>query len=317
MERIVIPTAGRGTRLAPATLNQPKEMLPLFSSTPQGALCVKPILQMIFEQASDFGLRSFCFIVGRGKRSIEDHFTPSQEQILSIGSSAGREIAQDLSAFYARLKKCTINWTNQPEPLGFGDAVSRAEAFVGRDPFLVHAGDTLVSSQGLTHLTRLIDAFEHEKADAAFLTQTVEDPRRFGVVVGSPHAPDRYLVRKVIEKPSWPPSRVGIVPVYVFSPSIFGALAEVRPDRSGEIQLTDGIQRMVESESRVIAVQMTDHEIRLDVGTPESYWEAIQYSYLIATNQIHRALEKQSVRKRRKRNARSDRDEWASRHPII
>jgi len=81
VRKIVIPSAGLGTRLFPATKEQPKEMLPIFSKAMGGTVVVKPLLQMVFEQLYDAGLREFCFIVGRGKRSIEDHFTPDHNSI--------------------------------------------------------------------------------------------------------------------------------------------------------------------------------------------------------------------------------------------
>jgi UTP--glucose-1-phosphate uridylyltransferase len=121
--KVVIPAAGLGTRLFPATKEQPKEMLPIFSKTANGDISVKPVVQMVFEQLHDAGLREFCYIVGRGKRSIEDHFTPDVDCVRTLVGMRKSGQASDLEGFYEKLRTSTIMWVNQPEPKGFGNAV--------------------------------------------------------------------------------------------------------------------------------------------------------------------------------------------------
>ncbi|MEW6604823.1 MAG: sugar phosphate nucleotidyltransferase, partial [Thermoproteota archaeon] len=147
VSKVVIPAAGLGTRLLSATKEQPKEMLPIFSKTENGELCVKPVLQLIYEQLFDFGFRNFYFIVGRNKRAIEDHFTPDRDFIDSLNRKGKSSHAKELARFYEKLSLSSIVWINQSAPLGFGHAVLMAKNLVKDDPFLVHAGDTIISSK--------------------------------------------------------------------------------------------------------------------------------------------------------------------------
>ncbi len=137
--KAVIPVAGLGTRLLTATKVQPKEMLPIFASE-GGELCIKPLVQLVFEQLFDFGIREFLFVVGRGKRAIEDHFTPDEDYLRRLTAreaspASSSAIASALERFYRRVDQASIMWVNQPVPLGFGHAVLQARVFAGEDPF--------------------------------------------------------------------------------------------------------------------------------------------------------------------------------------
>lgn len=184
IRKAVIPAAGLGTRLLSVTKEQPKEMLPVFARGKNGDLCLKPIVQLVFEELYQVGFREFCFIVGRGKRAIEDHFTPDLSYISMLDSRRKNGAAADFEAFYKMVEGSTLVWVNQPEPRGFGDAVLNAKAFVGGDDFVVHAGDSHFLSTDADHLRRLMRASEDLRADACFLVQEVDDPRRYGVVDG-------------------------------------------------------------------------------------------------------------------------------------
>ncbi len=275
----MIPAAGLGTRLLPVTKEHPKEMLPLFARGSDGNLCVKPLLQAVFEQLYDFGFREFCFIVGRGKRAIEDHFTPDSSTLSMLKGRGKNNAASDLECFYRRLYDSTLIWVNQPEPLGFGNAVFVSRSFVGDESFLVHAGDTLIISEGTRCLERLTKTNDRFGADAVFAVKEVEDPRQFGVIRCVDVEPGVFRVVEAVEKPERPPTRLAIMPVYIFTPAIFEALGSVGPGRGGEVQLTDGIQRMVADGFRVFAVRLEDDELWLDVGTPGLYWEALHQSH--------------------------------------
>lgn len=283
INKVVIPSAGLGTRLLPSTKELPKEMLPVFSRTPEGQFSLKPLLQLVFEQLFDFGICQFCFIVGRGKRAVEDHFTPSYDFIQLLESKGKQPLASDLKAFYERIEESTIVWINQPAPLGFGHAVLMSKSFVGNDPFLVHAGDTYIASKD--HLRRLIDCHFKHKADATLLLQEILDPRQYGVAEVE-EVEDHLIVKKVIEKPEKPPSNLAIMPIYAFNPIIMRALEEISPGVGGELQLTDGIQRLLDWGLRVCAVKLRPDESRLEVGSPETYWEAISASFKRAQTAI-------------------------------
>jgi len=279
IRKVVIPSAGLGTRLFPATKEQPKEMLPIFSKTGNGDVAVKPLLQMVFEQLHDAGFREFCFVVGRGKRSIEDHFTPDHNSVSMLQEMGKSGPATDLDEFYKKLKTSTIVWVNQPEPKGFGDSVLTAEPFVQSEICLVHAGDTYIISNGMKHINSLINAYERLKADATFIVQEIENPKQFGIIEAEEIENGVYRVKKAIEKPEKPPTNLAIMPIYIFHPVIFKALEKTLPGKGGEIQLTDAIQKLVDWGLNVYAVKLNKDQIRLDIGSPETYWEALSLSY--------------------------------------
>ena len=274
---MVIPAAGLGTRLLSATKELPKEMMPVFTKNSRGGLCMKPLLQLLFEQFYEIGFRQFCFVVGRGKRAIEDHFTPDWGFINLLKDRGKEGLASSLEEFYREIFDSTVVWLNQPNPKGFGDAVLIAEPFVGNEPFFLSAGDTYVISKNDEHIKRMIETFSPD-IDALLLLQEVEDPRQYGVAVVRDDG-DTLRVLKVIEKPESPPSNLAIMPLYIFRPSIFDALRRIKPGVGGELQLTDGIQRLIDTNRKVVAIKLSNEDLRLDIGTPETYWEALRLSY--------------------------------------
>ncbi len=287
LRKAVIPAAGLGTRLLSVTKEQPKEMLPVFARGRNGDLSLKPIVQLVFEQLHQVGFREFCFIVGRGKRAIEDHFTPDFSFVSMLDKKGKDGPAGDLEAFYKMVDGSTIVWVNQPEPRGFGDAILKAKAFVGGDDFLVHAGDSHFLSRDAGHIRRLMRASEELKADASFLVLEVEDPRRYGVADAEAVSKDVVRVKGVVEKPEKPISKLAIMPVYAFRPAIFKALEATAAGLGGELQLTDGIQRIVEWGLGVYGVKVGAGEIHLDIGSPSSYWEAQNLSHKYFSEEHH------------------------------
>lgn len=279
VRKIVITAAGLGTGLLSFTKEQPKEMLPLFARNDHGKLCVKPLLQMIFEQLYDYGFREFCFVVGRGKRAIEDHFTIDPQFIQQLNNKGKNCRASSLESFYRKIEDSAIVWINQPEPKGFGHAVFMVKPFVGREPFLVQAGDAYIITPKSTHLKRLTEAHEKSGADATLLLKEVTDPKQYGVAEVDEAKKGVFHVKKVVEKPEKAPTNLAIMPIYIFNPIIMTILEKTRPGLGGEIQLTDGIQELIDEGLKVQGIKLRDDEIRLDVGTPETYWEAIAISY--------------------------------------
>jgi UTP--glucose-1-phosphate uridylyltransferase len=279
LKKAVIPAAGLGTRLLSVTKEQPKEMLPVFAKAKNGDLCLKPIVQLVFEQLHQVGFREFCFIVGRGKRAIEDHFTPDFSFVSMLDSKGLDGPAGELEAFYKMIDGSTVVWVNQSQPRGFGDAVLTAKSFVGDDPFMVHAGDSHFISKNAEHLRRVVRMSEESKADALFLSMEVEDPSRFGIIEGETMADGLMKVKRVVEKPAKPASKLAIMPVYVFGSNIFRALEETKAGFAGELQLTDGIQQMVEWDLNVYTTKVASSEIWLDIGSPDLFWEAQNLSH--------------------------------------
>jgi UTP--glucose-1-phosphate uridylyltransferase len=279
IRKVVIPAAGLGTRLFPATKEQPKEMLPIFSKTAKGGLSVKPVLQMVFEQLYDSGLREFCYVVGREKRSIEDHFTPDPDCISMLEGTGKNDQATDLEDFYEKLRTSTIMWVNQLEPKGFGNAVLMAKPFVQTEQCLVHAGDSCIISKGMDHIRLLLDTYERLNADAAFIVLEIENPREYGIIEAEEKEAGIYTVKAAVEKPKKPTTNLAIMAMYVFRPVIFKALEKTQPGKGGEIQLTDAIQKLIDWGSNVYAVKLNKNYAHLDIGSPERYWEALYLSY--------------------------------------
>jgi UTP--glucose-1-phosphate uridylyltransferase len=271
--RAIIPAAGLGTRLLPATKEQPKEMLPILVRDTKGDLYLKPFLQVIFEQLYDAGFREICFIVGRGKRSIEDHFTADEEFLGHLQASSKIGYLNELSDFYEKVRNCTIVFANQPKPLGFADAVRRGKFFSGSDNFLVHAGDDLIISD-TRYINRLQSVFEKHHADAAFFVERVQDPRKYGVVTGEKIEAGVYHLSRIVEKPEKFVSKLAILAIYVFSPRLFDAIEEVKPGVNNELQLSDAIQILIEKRNAVYAVELNSREKRIEIGDPDSYKKA-------------------------------------------
>ena len=279
IRKVVVPAAGLGTRLFPATKEQPKEMLPIFAATASGVVSVKPVVQLVFEQLYDAALREFCFVVGRGKRGIEDHFTPDANCVRTLEGMGKNGQATDLEGFYEKLKTSTIMWVNQPEPRGFGNAVLMAQPFVQNEHCLVHAGDSCIVSKDMDYLEKLLSAYERRKADVAFIVLEIENPRHYGIIEGDEVETGIFEVKSVVEKPEKPPTNLAIMAVYVFHPVIFEALEKTKPGRNGEIQLTDAIQKLIDGGLGVYAIKLDKGYSHLDIGSPERYWDALALSY--------------------------------------
>ena len=275
----MIPAAGLGTRLLSVTKEQPKEMLPVFARAKNGDLCLKPIVQLVFEQLHQVGFREFCFVVGRGKRAIEDHFTPDFPYVSMLESKGLDGPAGELEAFYKMVDGSTLVWVNQPQPKGFGDAILKAKSFVGNDRFMVHAGDSHFISKNAEHLRRAVRMSEESRANALFLSMEVEDPSRFGIVEGETTGNGLMKVKRLVEKPSKPSSKLAIMPIHVFDSNIFKALEDTKAGVAGELQLTDGIQQMVNWDLSVYTTKVASSEIWLDIGSPDLYWEAQNLSH--------------------------------------
>jgi UTP--glucose-1-phosphate uridylyltransferase len=276
LKKAVIPAAGLGTRLLPITKELPKEMLPIVALMKNGEPCLKPMLQAIFEQLYDVGFREFAFIVGRGKRAIEDHFSPDEDFIQNLRNKNKKSPAEELQEFYEKINNSSIVFINQPKPKGFGDAVARASLFTGEEKFLIQAGDDLIISKNNNHLKRAAKTFEEYDADAIFLLEEVPDPRKYGVITGKEIKPGVFKVASIVEKPLTPLSNLAIVALYLFKPIIYEAIKKVRPDKNGEIQLTDALKLLVAWNCQVYGLKLNSSERRIDIGTAESYLEMLR-----------------------------------------
>ncbi|MCD6562297.1 MAG: hypothetical protein J7K23_00070 [Thermoproteales archaeon] len=277
IKKAVILSAGLGTRLIPYSKEMPKEMLPLYTLA-NSSIALKPILQIIFEQLYEAGIRDFCFIVGRGKRHIEDHFTPDWDFVEEIYRKGKEKQAILLEKFYNMIENSLIVWINQPVPMGTGDAILRAKKFVDRDIFLTVAGDNIYLGKNI--FKDLIRKFSLYKG--FFLTvKQVEDATKYGVIEIKQYLEtDVITVKKIIEKPKYPPSNLANTSIYVMFPEIFSLIEKTKPSPRGEIEITDTIQMLIDREDNVYGYIVKD-AFWIDVGNPISYLKAISYSLMI------------------------------------
>jgi len=269
--KIVITAAGKGTRLLPFTKEIPKEMMPIFSNIFTNKKVVSPLLQYVYEQLYSMSFRDYCFIVGREKRSIEDHFTPDEMYLRGLSGDNKKIITK----FYEKLEKSHLIWINQNRPLGFGDAVKRAEKYVGNNDFILHAGDVTILSKSNHPVLRLINtAKKNPDVKAILLCKKVTDSKRYGVPTIKKISSKLFNVVGVEEKPNKPKSEYGILPIYYFKSDIFSSLKKIKPGKGKEYQLTDAIQKLIQDKQKVLAITLDKNEEEVDVGTVSSYREA-------------------------------------------
>lgn len=279
IKKVVLPAAGLGTRLLPITKETPKEMLPIYIRGENGNRYLKPVLQVIFEQLYNNNFREFIFIVGRSKRAIEDHFTIDNEFIKTLYEKNKSELATEMEKFYDKIEKSTLIFVNQPEPKGFGDSILKVKSII-EEEFLVHAGDTYIKSSEDAWIKKVIESHNKYNSEITFASKIVNNPKDYGIVTkGKKLENNVFHVSKVIEKPDKPETNLAIMPIYIFSPNIFEALEEINSGVNKEIQLTDGIQNIINKKLQVNTVVLNKNDVQLDIGNPENFWEAIKLSY--------------------------------------
>lgn len=261
----VIPVAGLGTRLLPATKSQPKEMLPVGK---------KPIVQYIIEELSVCGIERALFVTGRGKSSIEDHFDDDPDLIRTLRETGKEDLLEELE--YERMGVHFL-YTRQRRQRGLGDAVLCAEHFAGSEPFVVALGDSIIGRHKPSLIVqRLIAAFEAHEASCAIAVEEVpmEQVSMYGVVKPATDT-EVFEITDLVEKPKREdaPSNWAIAGRYVFAPSLFSAIQRTDFDHRGELQLTDAIRLMLQEGKRVVGVRLPREEKRYDIGNFESYFE--------------------------------------------
>ena len=239
VRKAVIPAAGLGTRFLPATKSQPKEMVPVID---------KPTIQYVVEEAVGAGITDILVITGRGKRAIEDHFDRNFE--LEFYLEQGKK-NEELEQVQAISEMADIHYIRQRDPLGLGHAVSVARQHVGSEPFAVLLGDDIMVDDSKL-LRSMLDCYErYGRSVVAVLEVAREDIKNYGCV--SPEAVEEDLVRirSIVEKPKPEdaPSNLAVIGRYVFTPEIFDALDRITPGAGGELQLTDAISLLLETQT--------------------------------------------------------------------
>ena len=260
IRKAVIPAAGLGTRVLPATKAIPKEMLPLAD---------KPTIQYVIEEAVASGITHVIVVTSRTKRAIEDHFDESPELQRALEKKGDHKKLEMLERIESMAQ---LSFTRQPAPRGLGHAILMAKDLVGDEPFGVLLGDDIVVNDDKPCLRQLMDVQERYGGSViAAMRVPREQISRYGnVAPGETIAPRTLRVRDLIEKPkpAEAPSDLAVIGRYILTPDIFETLERTEPGSGGEIQLTDGIRALLEHQ-QVFAYEFEG--TRFDTGDPVSY----------------------------------------------
>ncbi|NLB94169.1 MAG: UTP--glucose-1-phosphate uridylyltransferase [Armatimonadetes bacterium] len=267
VRKVVIPAAGRGTRLLPATKSQPKEMLPVAR---------KPVIQYVVEEMVDAGLGQILIVSGRTKRAIDDHFDPDPVLQAELSRRNDREL---MAQFAFEHLDAHYFYVRQSEPRGLGHAVLLAEEFVAGEPFAVALGDSIVWNGGGKSLMRQLVQTHVETGAAATIAVeevTAQDVVNYGIVKPVDKVGHVFQISDLVEKPSVEdaPSRLAIAARYIFGPQVFSALRDTAPGHGGEIQLTDAIRILLSAGCPVWCVRLEGGCRRYDIGNFDSYFKA-------------------------------------------
>jgi UTP--glucose-1-phosphate uridylyltransferase len=267
IRKAVFPAAGLGTRFLPATKAQPKEMLVLVD---------KPVIQYGVEEAVASGVDNIVIVTGRGKNAIEDHFDVAVElesYLEQRGKTALLEEIRNIS------RLINVSYVRQGEPLGLGHAVLVTKNLVGAEPFAVVLGDDVIDADPPA-LKQMIDVFERVQGPVLCVERVpAEDVSSYGVVAIDETADlgeGVYRVKDLIEKPKREeaPSNLAIIGRYILTPDIFPALETTTNDRTGEIQLTNGLRRLLRDRP-IYACEVKG--VRHDTGNKLGFLKALVY----------------------------------------
>src|SRR5689334_408997 len=267
VRKAVFPAAGLGTRFLPATKAQPKEMLPLVD---------KPIIQYGVEEVVDSGIDNIILVTGRGKNAIEDHFDVSVELETFLESRGKHDLLAEVRKISSMIN---VAYVRQGEPLGLGHAVLVARELVGDEPFAVILGDDVIDAEPPA-TKQLIDVFERVGGPVLAVERVPRDEiSSYGVIAFDANArlgDGIYQVHDLVEKPpkEEAPSDLAIIGRYILTPDIFPCLAKTKSDRTGEIQLTNGLRELLKQRP-IYACEVKG--VRHDTGNKLGFLKAVVY----------------------------------------
>ncbi len=258
IRKAVIPAAGFGTRFLPATKSQPKEMLPIVDT---------PVIQYVVEEAVQAGITDLLMIIGKGKRSIEEHFDRSfqlERQLESQGKTAELDAMRRISDL------ADIHFVWQKEMRGLGDAVYCARHHINNEPFIILLGDTVVDAPKPAAL-QLVELYDRLQAPVILLEEV--EPRKvslYGIIDGEEVEPGVYRIKDLVEKPKpeKAPSRLAIASRYLLTPDIMNHIGKVPPGRNGEIDLTEPLRSLVKTRP-VYGLKLQGR--RCDIGNKDGF----------------------------------------------
>jgi len=285
ISKAIVPAAGLGTRLLPATKSQPKEMLPVGR---------KPGIQYVVEELQAASLRQLLIITGSHKRSIEDHLDMDPKLITTLEQAGNEAVLSDLAYLQ---DDSHFFYTRQSTPRGLGHAISLGRDFVDDEYFVVALGDSLIAAENpAAALQAMREVRDQLDAAAIVAVEQVptEETYRYGIVEiegAEPPPGEPVAMEDIVEKPTTDtaPSTLAVAARYILSPAIFDALDRTPPDRKGEIQLTDAIKLLIQTGAPVYAWRLDEGQTRYDIGNFESYFRTFidfaladeRYGYLV------------------------------------
>ncbi|AKG03756.1 UTP--glucose-1-phosphate uridylyltransferase [Salimicrobium jeotgali] len=265
VKKAIIPAAGLGTRFLPATKAQPKEMLPIVD---------KPTIQYIVEEAVDSGIEDIIIVSGRGKRAIEDHFDKSYELEEKLEEKEKYDLLKEVEDIS---NLANIHYIRQKEQKGLGHAIATASRFIGNEPFAVLLGDDIVQANGTPCLRQLMDVYEKEEASVVGVQDVPENQvSSYGIIKtkNNEELSDGYVeVEDLVEKPALEdaPSNLAIMGRYILTPEVFDILETLPPGAGNEIQLTDAIKKLTNTQ-KVLAYNFVGE--RFDIGNKLGFIDA-------------------------------------------
>jgi len=263
INKAIIPVAGLGTRFLPATIAQPKEMLPLVD---------KPAIQFVVEEAHASGIEDIILITGKNKRAIEDHFGPSPDLIDLLGTKNKHDIIKQVNSV---AEMGNLFYVRQNKPLGLGHAILQAERHIGGENFAVMLGDAIID-QKTPCMLEMIEIFNKYKKPVIAVEQVEKrEISNYGIVkITKSISSDLFELSDIIEKPkpNVAPSNWAVSARYILTPKIFNYLKKAQPTVNGEIQLTDSLANYIQREGGAIAYAIKGE--RLDVGSKLEYAKA-------------------------------------------
>lgn len=262
IRKCLFPAAGYGTRFLPATKAIPKEMLPINS---------KPLIQYGVEEALNAGCNTMAIVTGRGKRAIEDHFDISYELEHQLKTAKKEHLLKDIMKL---VNNCSFTYIRQNEMKGLGHAISTGEKLIGNESFGVILADDLCINESNSILAQMVELYKEYKCSIVAIQEVdSKDLDKYGVIDANEIENGIYEIKNMVEKPnpSDAPSNLAVIGRYILTSDIFEILNHTLPDKKGEIQITDALNKQAKI-NKVLAYKFQG--IRYDCGSVEGFVKA-------------------------------------------
>jgi len=267
IKKCLFPAAGYGTRFLPATKAVPKEMLPILT---------KPLLQYGVEEALSAGITNMAIVTGKGKRAIEDHFDNAFELESQLSGTSREHYLTEIKEL---IKKSTFTYVRQKQILGLGHAILTGKPLIGNEPFAVALADDLCDCTDKGVISQMIEIYNQYQCSVVAIQEVpINQTKKYGIIAGNllNNSNDTYQVTNMVEKPEEKnaPSNMAIIGRYILTPDIFDILNNIKPDKNGEIQITDALLVQAK-QGKVIAYKFKGR--RFDCGSITGYLEATNF----------------------------------------